>query len=124
RVLIRSPFTLGPDPGYPAHLDVDYPDHLSRGLVLVKWWLLVLPHYLVLVFFVGVGAEAARRLDGLQWMWEGGLIALLTLIVGLALLFTGMYPRGLYDLLLGLNRWVLRVAAYACLMTDAYPPFR
>ncbi|WP_152191899.1 DUF4389 domain-containing protein [Georgenia satyanarayanai] len=118
------PFTLAEDPGYPAHLDVDYPDHLSRGLVLVKWWLLVLPHYLVLVFFVGVGAEAARRVDGLQWVWEGGLIALLTLIVGVALLVTGMYPRGLYDLLLGLNRWVLRVAAYAGLMTDAYPPFR
>lgn len=118
------PFTLAEVPDYPAHLQVDYPEHLSRGLVLVKWWLLVLPHYLVLVFFVGVGAEAARRVEGLSWVWEGGLIALLTLIVGLALLFTGMYPRGLYDLLLGLNRWVLRVAAYAGLMTDAYPPFR
>jgi len=118
------PFSLAEDPDYPAHLQVDYPEHLSRGLVLVKWWLLVLPHYLVLVFFVGMGAEAARRVEGLYWVWDGGLIALLTLIVGLALLFTGMYPRGLYDLLLGLNRWVLRVAAYAGLMTDAYPPFR
>lgn len=118
------PFSLGEHPEYPAHLDVDYPERLSRGLVLVKWWLLVLPHYAVLVLFVGIGAQAARQIEGLHWIWEGGLISLLGLFAGLALLFTGMYPRGLYDLLLGLNRWVLRVAAYAALMTDTYPPFR
>lgn len=118
------PFSLGEVPDYPAHLDVEYPERLSRGLVLVKWWLLVLPHYLLLVFFLGAGAAVARQVEGLTWMWEGGLIALLVLIAGVALLFTGGYPRGLYDLLLGLNRWVLRVAAYAGLMTDSYPPFR
>ncbi len=118
------PFSLDEHPEYPAHLDVDYPERLSRGLVLVKWWLLVLPHYAVLALFAGLGAQAAREIGGLYWIWEGGLIALLGLFAGLALLFTGMYPRGLYDLLLGLNRWVLRVAAYAGLMTDAYPPFR
>lgn len=118
------PFTLAEDPDYPAHLEVDYPDHLSRGLVLVKWWLLVLPHYLILVLFIGLGARAARDVAQMQWVWEGGLITLLALVVGVALLFTGMYPSGLYNLLLGLNRWVLRVAAYAGLMTDTYPPFR
>ncbi|MEE6282174.1 DUF4389 domain-containing protein [Georgenia sp. MJ170] len=118
------PFSLAEDPDFPAHLTVDCPERLSRGLVLVKWWLLVLPHYLLVAVFVGAGASAVRELAGMEWVWEGGLIALLGLIAGIALLFTGLYPRGVYDLLLGLNRWVLRVAAYAGLMTDAYPPFR
>jgi hypothetical protein len=122
------PFTLGSAPDYPATLDVAYPEHLSRGLVLVKWWLLALPHYLVLAFFVGGGYLAFRAADtpaaDERWPLGGGLIGLLALIAGVALLFTGRYPRGIFDLLLGLHRWVLRVAAYAALMTDAYPPFR
>jgi hypothetical protein len=124
------PFTLGEAPDYPATLDVAYPEHLSRGLVLVKWWLLAVPHYLILGFFLGGGSYAVYRVAdapasnaGVS-VWGGGLIGLLALIAGVALLFTGRYPRGLFDLLLGLHRWVLRVAAYAALMTDAYPPFR
>ncbi|MFJ5875025.1 DUF4389 domain-containing protein [Streptomyces sp. S1] len=109
------PFSLGPEPGYPARLDIAYPERLSRSLVLVKWWLLAIPHYLVIAFFTG-GAHV-------DW-WSGGLITLLTVIAGFALAFTSRYPRDLFDLVVGLNRWVLRVAAYASLMTDAYPPFR
>ncbi|MGY3334154.1 hypothetical protein ACVW0K_000253 [Streptomyces filamentosus] len=56
--------------------------------------------------------------------WSGGLVTLLAVIAGFTLAFTSRYPRDLFDLVVGLNRWVLRVAAYASLMTDVYPPFR
>jgi hypothetical protein len=118
------PFSLAPDPTYPADLTVEYPEHLSRGLVLVKWWLLALPHYLIVGILAGGAAWAAERTDGPYWAWGGGLIGLLALIAAVVLAFTGRYPQGIYDLVLGLNRWVLRVAAYAGLMTDEYPPFR
>ncbi len=115
------PFSLGDRPDYPATLDIAYPENLSRGLALVKWWLLAIPHYLVLGFLLGGGGYlAARNGAGLS----GGLISLLALFAVIALLVTGRYPKGLFDLVLGLDRWVLRVAAYVALMTDAYPPFQ
>jgi len=115
------PFTLKEVPDYPAHLDVKYPESLSRGLVLVKWWLLAIPHYLVVGVFIGAAWVATDR----DWMLgSGGLVGLLVFFAGVALLFTGRYPKALYDFVLGMNRWVFRVAAYAALMTDAYPPFR
>lgn len=122
------PFSLAEDREYPAHLEIDYPQRLSRGLVLVKWWLLALPQYVIVALFVGggirVGSEVAGWSGETEWQWEPGLIGLLVIVAAFALLFTGAYPRGIYDLLVGLNRWVLRVVAYAGLMTDAYPPFR
>jgi hypothetical protein len=118
------PFTLKDDPEYPARLEVEYPASLSRGLVLVKWWLLALPHYLVVAVFAG-GAWAAWTGAGPEWMFSsGGLVGLLVVFAGVVLLFTGRYPSSLYDFVLGMNRWVYRVGAYAALMTDSYPPFR
>ena len=119
------PFTLKDVPDYPARVAVEYPESLSRGLVLVKWWLLALPHYLVVAVFSG-GAWASWSGAGGIWgdATNGGLIGLLVLFAGLALLFTGSYPRALYDFVLGMNRWVFRVLAYSALMTDTYPPFR
>jgi hypothetical protein len=115
------PFTLAEVPDYPAHLEVAYPEHLSRGLVLVKSWLLAIPHYLVIGIFLGGGTWAVDHHSSSVAM---GLIALLVLVAAVVLLFTDRYPRSIFDLVLGLNRWVLRVAAYASLMTDEYPPFR
>jgi hypothetical protein len=119
------PFTLADVPDYPARLDVEYPQALSRGLVLVKWWLLALPHYLVVAVFAG-GAWAGLNAANDDWAWTsgGGLIGLLVLIAGIVLLFTGRYPKAIFDFVMGMNRWVFRVAAYAALMTDKYPPFR
>ncbi|HJW88907.1 MAG TPA: DUF4389 domain-containing protein [Dehalococcoidia bacterium] len=90
-----------------VHIEVPYPDarrDLNRWLPLVKW-LLAIPHYVVLGFL----AIAALVCVVLAWF---------------AILFTGRYPRSLFDFVVGLSRWCLRVAAYAFLLTtDRYPPF-
>jgi hypothetical protein len=115
------PFTLAPVSDYPASIEVPYPEQLSRGLVLVKWWLLAIPHYLVVGVFLGGGWFVWK---GGGWGGGPGLIMLLVLFAAIALLFTTRYPRGIFEFVMGLNRWVLRVVAYAALMTDVYPPFR
>ncbi len=123
------PFSLGLEPDYPARLDIAYPERLSRGLVLVKWWLLAIPQYLIVGLLVGGGTWAwswARDAngDGRIDVLSGGLLGLLVLVAGLSLLFAGHYPQALFDLVAGLNRWVYRVIAYVALMTDVYPPFQ
>jgi hypothetical protein len=91
-----------------VHFDVDYPDagrDLNRWLPLVKW-LLAIPHYIVLFF-----------------LWIGVLFAVIA--AWFAILFTGRYPRPLFDYVEGVLRWENRVIAYAGLLaTDRYPPFR
>src|SRR3954469_3819122 len=121
------PFSLAGHPDYPATLDIACPGRLSRGLVLVKWWLLAIPQYAIVAVFAGGAAYTATGGSGHTWQADalsGGLIGLLVLFAAIALLFAGRYPRGLHDFIIGMNRWVLRVVAYAALMTDAYPPFR
>ncbi|MBN1858619.1 DUF4389 domain-containing protein [Candidatus Bipolaricaulota bacterium] len=122
------PFSLQ-DVDYPARLSIAYPEHLSPGLALVKWWLLAIPHYIIVGAFTSGIVFCAQ--DTNAWGGDnpalqtgGGLIAILVLIAGVALLFSGRYPRGIFNLVMGLNRWTFRLWGYAGLMTDAYPPFR
>jgi hypothetical protein len=90
-----------------VHLEVEYPDakhDLSRWLPLVKW-LLALPHYVFLAL-----------------LWVGAIIAIV--VAWFAIVITGRYPRPVFDYVVGVGRWTLRVAAYAFLLvTDRYPPF-
>lgn len=90
-----------------VHLEIDYPDvetDLNRWLPLVKW-LLAIPHYIVLALLIVV-------------------VVFVVIIAWFAILFTGRYPRGLFDFVVGVGRWGLRVQAYAFLLvTDTYPPF-
>ena len=106
------PFSLSTR-DYPANLEVEYPEQLSRGLVLIKWWLLAIPHYVVVGFIQG----------GFGGRW-GGLTFFLGIFGAVGLLFNGRYPADIFKLVLGFNRWAIRVIAYATLMTDEYPPFR
>ena len=89
------------------HLEIDYPDvrqDLNRWLPLVKW-ILAIPHYILLVFL-------------------GFVVVFVMPIAWLAILVTGRYPRALFDFVVGVGRWSLRVYAYAfVLVTDVYPPF-
>ncbi len=89
-----------------SHVEIDYPDaeQLNRWLPLVKWFLAI-PHYIVL-FFLAIA------------------VIVVTIIAWFAILFTGSYPRGMFNFVVGVFRWGLRVQAYAFLLvTDKYPPF-
>jgi hypothetical protein len=90
-----------------VHLEIDYPDvegDLNRLMPLVKWFLAI-PHYIVLAV-----------------LWAAAVVVII--IAWFAILFTGRYPRSLFDFVVGAGRWTLRVQAYAFLLvTDQYPPF-
>ena len=120
------PFTLART-DYPADFDVAYPERLSRGLVLVKW-LLAIPH-LIIVFLI---AGTILPYWWTDYDWSAGfqpiggysVLNLLVVIAGFFLLITGRYPSALFDLLLGISRWLYRVLTYVAFMRDEYPPFR
>ena len=126
---IYPPFSLDPA-DYPASLAVQYPERLSHGLVLVKWWLLAIPHLVILGVVGGGGWGLGWGFGGMlergHWSTGAGasLLGLLVLVAAIILLFSGKYQRPLFDLIMGLNRWAFRVAAYVTLLRDEYPPFR
>ncbi len=105
------PFTMGEEPDYPARLAIDYPEHQRRGLPLIGWWLLGLPQYVIAGLLLGGNRTP-------------GLVAILVFVVAMLLLFKNRYPRDVFNVLMGFNRWAVRVGAYALLMTPQYPPFR
>jgi hypothetical protein len=118
------PFTLADVEDYPARLEIDYPQQLNRWLPLVKW-LLAVPHYLVLGALAGSGYTASNMDNDSGYGYAApGVIGAAVLIAAVALLFTARYPAGLYDLVVGINRWSLRLVTYTALMTDRYPPLR
>ncbi len=93
----------GGNPEYPVHLDIQYPEKLSRLLIFVKW-LLAIPHLIILAVL--------------------GLLGFAVYVIAwFAILFTGRFPRSLFDFLVGIGRWYMRVSAYVWLMRDEYPPF-
>jgi len=116
------PFTLNAVE-YPARLEVAYPEHLSRGLVLVKSWFLAIPHLLI-VWALTASWGTGGNDDGARFVFSGGLLGLVLLIAVIILLFAGHYPVGLYNLIMGGMRWTYRVIAYVALMTDDHPPLR
>lgn len=91
------------DGDYPVLYQMDYPERLSRGLIFIKW-LLVIPH-LIILYILNIIAE------------------LVVLIAWFAILFTGRFPRAMFDFITGELRWANRVSVYYLLLTDAYPPF-
>lgn len=95
--------TLEPGAPYPVQYDVEYPQQLSRWLVLIKW-LLVIPHFVVLYF--------------LQLA-----LGIVTFIAFFAILFTAKYPRSMFDFAVGVRRWNANVTTYLYLLRDEYPPF-
>ncbi len=119
------PFTLSEAYDYPAQLDIAYPARFSRGLVLVKW-LLALPQLLIIGLLVTNwwGWTSAGERFAIGPVGSGGLLGLLVVIAAVVLLVTATYPRRLFALIVGVNRWLYRVVAYVALMTDTYPPFR
>ncbi|MBC7597171.1 MAG: DUF4389 domain-containing protein [Kineosporiaceae bacterium] len=115
------PFSLTEQADYPAHLDIDYDDHPSRGSVPLRW-LMAIPHLVIVALVVGDLLSLNESTDTVAGAFS--IVNVLVVIAGVFLLVTSRYPRPLFDLILGINRWVYRVAAYVAFMRAEYPPFR
>lgn len=102
-LLQRDEYPPFGDGDYPVLFHLDYPQRLSRGLIFIKW-LLIIPHLIVLSIL-------------------GFVMMIVYVLAWFAILFTGRYPRGMFDFTTGVLRWTHRVNVYYWLFTDAYPPF-
>ena len=91
------------DTDYPVLFQMEYPEHVSRGLIFVKW-LLVIPHIIILYFL-------------------NAITSVVLFIAWFAILYTGKFPRSMFDFMTGVARWSHRVVVYELLLTDVYPPF-
>ena len=96
------PFSMQPGL-YPVTLTLDYPASLSRWKIFLKW-LFIIPHWIIMYFL-------------------NAALSICVFIGFFGILFTGNFPRGLFDFVVGIQRWQYRVASYILLLTDAYPPF-
>ena len=101
--LMRDEYPPFGDEPYPVRFAMIYPEHLSRWKIFVKW-LLIIPHAVILYVL------------GIAW-------AIVTVVAWFAILFTGTYPKSLFDFAVGYNRWNYRAYLYLLLLTDVYPPF-
>lgn len=101
--LMRDEYPPFGDEPYPVRFDIEYPTHLSRGLIFIKW-LMVIPHIICLAVL-------------------GFAAAFVLVFAWFAILITGQFPQGAFGFLVGLLRWSYRVTLYSSLMTDTYPPF-
>ena len=97
------PFSFQSRDDYPADFNIEYPETLSRLSTLFRW-LLVIPHWII-IYFLGAIAD---------------ILVFFALVI---VLFSGRYPKSLFDIIMGMNRWVYRVNAYGWLLVDEYPPF-
>jgi hypothetical protein len=111
------PFTLR-DADYPAQFGVAYPERSSRALVALRW-IMAVPHLAIVGLLLG----------GLLSLNLGNtavfsVLNVIVVVAGAMLLLTGKYPAGLFDVVIGLNRWIYRAMSYAAFLRDEYPPFR
>jgi hypothetical protein len=108
------PFSLADAPGYRARLSMSYPENAGRrGLPLIGWWILGIPQYVI-----------AGILTGSSGVHPISVVGVLVLVAMVLLAVGGSYHRGIFDLVMGFNRWAFRATVFACFMTDEYPPFR
>ncbi|HKI91997.1 MAG TPA: DUF4389 domain-containing protein [Gaiellaceae bacterium] len=116
------PFTLDDVPDYPARLEIDYPETHRRGLPLIGWWLVGIPQYVIAGL---IGSGTGIGWSGAHWTFNmPSVIGVLVLVAGVLLLIGRGYPGGIFDLLMGFNRWSFRALAFGAFLTTEYPPFR